>query len=176
MTTAGGTPPSLEESFVQEAAQRALEAYNAHDADRFAALMTEDVIVDHSAAPTTMHGLAEVRSFYIDSWKAFPDARLELVDGPFLHPDAPRASVLWRWIGTNTGPIDPPGFAATGKRVEVAVCDVGEYRDGLVCRFRIVFDMADLMRQLGLLAAPGSRTERAMAALQRLQVKLPRRR
>jgi hypothetical protein len=36
--------------------------------------------------------------------------------------------------------------------------------------------MADLMRQLGLLAAPGSRTERAMAALQRLQVKLPRRR
>jgi hypothetical protein len=71
MTTAGGTPPSLEESFVQQAAQRALEAHNAHDADRFVALMTEDVIVDHSAAPTTMLGLAEVRSFYIDSWKAF---------------------------------------------------------------------------------------------------------
>jgi hypothetical protein len=113
MTTAGGKPPSLEESFVQEAAQRALEAHNAHDADRFGALMTEDVIVAHSAAPTTMRGLAAVRSFYIDSWKAFPDARLELLDGPFLHPDAPRASVLWRWIATNTGPIDPPGFAAT---------------------------------------------------------------
>jgi steroid delta-isomerase-like uncharacterized protein len=176
MTTADSKPPSLDESFVQEATQRALEAYNAQDADRFAALMTEDVIVDHSAAPTTMHGLAEVLSFYTDSWKAFPDARLELVDGPFLHPNAPRTSVVWRWIGTNTGPIDPPGFAATGKRVEVPVCEVVEFRDGLVCRFRVVIDMADLMRQLGLLAAPGSRTERAMAALQRLQMKLSRRR
>ncbi|MGH9811045.1 MAG: hypothetical protein ACRD9W_28020 [Terriglobia bacterium] len=37
-------------------------------------------------------------------------------------------------------------------------------------------DMADVMRQLGMLPAPGSHGERAIAMMQRLQMKLSPRR
>jgi hypothetical protein len=44
------------------------------------------------------------------------------------------------------------------------------------CRSTLVVDMSDVMRQLGVFPAPGSHGERAIAMMQRLQMKLPRRR
>ena len=175
--TAGETePPALAEPFAQDMVARGREALNAHNAERFVALMTEDVIFDHSAWPTTLRGRAQVRSFYTDFlWKAFPDLRLEPEDGPFLHPQAPRAAMAWRAVGTHTGPIDPPGLAPTGKRTEVSVREIAEFRDGRVSRLQIVVDMAAVLRQLGVLPAQGSRAERGIAALQRLQIRMSRR-
>jgi steroid delta-isomerase-like uncharacterized protein len=176
--TAGETdPPAVDEPFVQDMVARGREAFNAHDAERLVALMTEDVVCDHSAWPTTMRGRAQMRSFYTDYlWKAFPDLRLEPEDGPFLHPHAPRLAMAWRAVGTHTGPIDPPGFAPTGKRMELSVREIAEFRDGRVSRLQIVADNADVMRQLGVLPAQGSRAERGIAALQRLRMKMSRRR
>jgi hypothetical protein len=47
-------------------------------------------------------------------------------------------------------------------------------RDGRIARYRAFYDMNELARQLGIVPAPGSRAERGMVALQRLQVRLPR--
>lgn len=164
----------LDEVLVSETAARAAAAFNAHDADGFVAVMAEDIVFEHSLAPATMHGRAEVRAFYINSvWKAFPDLTLELTDGPFFHPSAPRFSFRWLAAGTHTGPLDPPGLVATGKRVEIDVREIAEARDGLVSQIHLVLDAADVMRQLGVLPARGSRGERALATLQRLRMKLP---
>lgn len=92
--------------------------------------------------------------------------------GPFFHLHAPRISFNWLAAGTYTGPLDPPGLAPTGKRVEFVVREILEIRDGLVRRIRLVVDMADVMRQLGMLPAPGGQGERAIAMRQRLQMKL----
>jgi steroid delta-isomerase-like uncharacterized protein len=175
--TAGETePPALAEPFAQDMVARGREAFNAHDAERLVALMTEDVLYDHSAWPTTLRGRAQVRSFYTDYlWKAFPDLRLEPEDGPFLHPHAPQLAMAWRAVGTHTGPIQPPGFAPTGKRMEVSAREIAEFRDGRVSRVQIVVDMAAVLRQLGMLPAQGSRAERGIAALQRLQIRVSRR-
>ena len=51
--------------------------------------------------------------------------------------------------------------------------DFHEYRDGKVCRLRIVFDMADIMRQLGVLPPTGGGQERAMTKLTNLRARLP---
>ena len=85
--------------------------------------------------------------------------------------------VVFNWfaVGTHTGLLDPPGLAPTGKRVEFDVREIAEIRDGLVSRVRLVVDMAAVMRQLGMLPAPGTRGERAFAMMQRLQMKLSRR-
>ena len=98
------------------------------------------------------------------------------MDGPFFHPHAPRVSFNWFAAGTHTGPLDPPGLAPTGKRVEFDVREIAEIRNGLVSRIRLVVDMANVMRQLGMLPAPGTRAERAIALMQRLQMKLSRHR
>jgi len=48
-------------------------------------------------------------------------------------------------------------------------------RDGRIARYRAFYDMNELARQLGLVPPVGGRAERAMVALQRLRVRLPRR-
>jgi steroid delta-isomerase-like uncharacterized protein len=167
----------IPESILDELVPRVLEAFNSHDPDAFVAVMTDDVIFDHSAWPTTLRGKDEVRRLYADYiWRAFPDLRLEREDGPFLHPHAPRVALAWRVTGTHDGPLDPPGFAATGKPIDLAVREIAEFRDGRASRLQIQVDMAGLMRQIGLLPGRNSRGERALAALQRLRMKVPVRR
>ena len=176
MTTGDIEATPVDEVLVNSLVQRVVPAFNAHDAEGFVAVMTEDVVFEHSAAPAPMHGRAEVSAFYANNiWTAFPDVRMELMDGPFFHAHAPRISFNWFAVGTHTGPLDPPGLAPTGKRVEFDVREIAEIRDGLVSRIRMVVDMAAVMRQLGMLPAPGSRGERAIAMMQRLQMKLSRR-
>ena len=70
-------------------------------------------------------------------------------------------------MGTHTGPLDPPGFAPTGRRWELDGVDLHEYRDGRVSRLRIAFDMLSATRQLGLMPEAGSRAESALAMAQR---------
>jgi steroid delta-isomerase-like uncharacterized protein len=158
----------LEPGFAKEFAQRWAAAWNSHDPDRLLELMTEDIVYDDSAWPRTMRGHADVREFLASVWRAMPDLRFEPGDEPFLSPDAPKAVLYWKATGTFTGALEPPGFAPTGARAEFDGFDLHEYRDGRVSRLRIVFDMADISRQVGLLPKQGSGFEKAGASAQRL--------
>lgn len=91
-----------------------------------------------------------MREFLEFLWRAFPDFGVEGVGGALVSPDGPRGAFWWRSRMTNTGPIEPPGIPATGRLVEYEGADFHEYRDGKVARLRIVFNMADVSRQLGL--------------------------
>jgi hypothetical protein len=48
-------------------------------------------------------------------------------------------------------------------------------RDGRIARYRAFYDMNDVARQLGIAPPAGSRAERAVVALQRLQARLAKR-
>ena len=63
-----------------------------------------------------------------------------------------------------SGPLDPPGFAPTGRSMEVEGVDLWTMRDGRIARYRAFYDINDLARQLGHRAAAGSRAEKAMVA------------
>ena len=172
MTTATETVTT---EWAEEFAGRWLEAWNSHEPERLLELMTDDIVYDDSASPTTMRGHADVRRFLDFTWRTFPDLAFEPVGGPLVASDGPRAAFWWRGQGTHSGPIEPPGVPATGKRVAFEGADFHEYRDGRVARLRIVFDMADVSRQLGLLPERGSAAERALAAAQRLRARVQRR-
>lgn len=145
-----------------------LAAWNAHDADRLVACMTPDVVYDDVAWPTQMRGHDDVRAFVASAWRATPDLAFEIVEGPYVHPDRPKAAFHWRGTGTMTGPLDPPGLAPTGRSFVIEGADFHEYRDGRLARLRIDADILEMSRQLGLFPARGSRAERAIAAIQRL--------
>jgi steroid delta-isomerase-like uncharacterized protein len=159
---------SLDPAWLADFLERWEGAWNSHDADRLLALMTEDIVYDDSSWPTTMRGHDAVRAFLEFVWRGSPDMRFTLTDGPYIVPGEPKAAFYWTGTGTNTGPVDPPGFAATGKSLEFEGADFHEYRDGRVCRLRIVFDMLDIGRQLGTVPKAGSAVEKAGAAAQRL--------
>jgi hypothetical protein len=54
--------------------------------------------------------------------------------------------------------------------------DLWTLRDGRISRYRAFYDMNDLARQLGIAPPPGSRGEKAMVTLQRLQARALKRR
>jgi steroid delta-isomerase-like uncharacterized protein len=160
-----GEAPSIE--WIGEFARRWLDAWNSHRVDRILELVTEDVEVRDDSWPRTMHGHGDVQEFLEALWRAIPDMTFELLAGPYVVPGQPRMSLRWRGSGTFTGLLDPPGFAPTGRRWEADGADFQEYRDGRICKLRVVVDMMAISRQLGLMPASGSRGERAMAAAQR---------
>jgi predicted ester cyclase len=173
-----GTPSTtpIRPAVAADVLRRAAKGFNDHDAHAFTSVMAPDVEFIHSALPEPMHGRAEVATTYSERfWQAFPDLSLELADGPFLHPSAPRAAVDWRVRGTHLGRLDPPGLAPTRRVFTTLAREILTIEDGMARRVHLVMDMADVMRQLGILPTSGSRGEAAMLALQRFR-RLPRRR
>jgi predicted ester cyclase len=134
--------------------------------------MTEVIVYDDSAWPRTMRGHADVREFLGFVWRAVPNLEFRMVDGTFVLQVAPRASFSWTGAGTFSGPLDPPGCARTGASIEFDGFDIHDYRAGRVCRLRIVFDMMNVSRQIGIVPKPVTRAEKAGAAVQRLGVSL----
>jgi steroid delta-isomerase-like uncharacterized protein len=164
----------VDRAFAEDFAHRWAAAWNSHDAGAVLDLMDEEIVYDDSIWPATMRGHKEVREFIESTWRGLPDLRFEIVDGPFTIADEPKAAFYWKGFATHTGPIEPPGLAPTGRRIEMQGGDFHEYRDGKLVRLRIVFDVAHTMRQLGVLPAPGTRAERLTMRLANIQTKLRR--
>jgi len=150
-------------------------AWNACDTDAMAQLVTDDIVWADPALPAPARGVAEVQEFMLVSFRAFPDLRFSEPDPPAIVANG--EVVLWAWHmeGTNRGVIEPPGFAATGRTMRVDGVDQWTMRDGRIARYRAFYDMNDLARQLGIVPPQGSRAERGMVALQRLQARFARR-
>ena len=170
MAETAQTEGGIDQAFLEDFLPRWEEAWNSHQPERVVELMTDDVVYDDSASPTTMRGHADVRAFLEGIWRAFPDSEFERTEGPLLQTGAPKAAFFWRGNGTHTGPLDPPGFAPTGKRIEFDGVDCLEFREGRVSRLRVIYDVMDLARQIGTMPQAGSRAEKVMAAAQRLTV------
>ena len=169
------TTPGLDPSWSEDFAARWRAAWWGRERCALLELMTDDIVYDDSAWPRTMHGHGDVREFLDHAWRAIPDLTFERLAGPLLAADAPTAAFYWRGTGTFSGPMEPPGFAPTGQRLDFNGFDLHEYRDGRVSRLVIVFDNGVVGRQIGALPQPGSRAEKLGVQLQRLAARRLRR-
>ena len=104
----------------------------------------------------TAHGRRISAGGDLERWAiAFPDGRaeeIETVDG------GDTVVVCFTGRGTNPGPRATPAgeMAATGREARVRFCDVIEFENGKIARGRSYFDMATMMRQLGLTPEPAA--------------------
>jgi steroid delta-isomerase-like uncharacterized protein len=157
--------------------QRYAAAWNGRDASAIDALITDDIVWHDPAMPQPARSKADVRAFMELSWRAFPDLRFSEPDPPFLVAQHDRIAWGWRMQGTfSGGPLEPPGFAPTGRAMDVRGTDEWVMRDGRIAHYRAHYDVNGLARQLGIVPEAGSRAERAMVAMQRLQARAMRRR
>jgi steroid delta-isomerase-like uncharacterized protein len=161
----------LDPAFLDDFARRWMAAWNAHDAEGLSALCAADVDF-FDPAIQTIRGRAAVADWVRRCTRAFPDYRFEEPEPPYPARGAAKAIAPWRMTGTNSGPLDPPGFAPTGRAVVIEGVDHWWFGDGLVARYRADYDLSGVLRQLGLAPQPGSRGEQALVRLQRLAMRL----
>jgi steroid delta-isomerase-like uncharacterized protein len=168
------TSVPLDRDALADFVERYVAAWNSRSAAPFGELVTDDVVWDDPALPQPARGRKEFESFLATSWRAFPDLAFDEGAG-FLAVDGDRAAFSWRMFGTNSGPLDPPGFAPTGRSIDVHGMDLVRMVDGRIADYRAFYDMQGLAQQLGLVPAPGSRGQRALVGLQKLGAKAKRR-
>jgi len=166
----------IDTRFARHFLERLHAAVNAHDAEAVAALCCEDVVWEDPAAPEPLRGREAVYRFHRDiMFRALPDVRIELVDGPYLSRDRPSVAVRLRISGTMTGPLTPPGFAPTGKPVEFETAEFSYFDGDLLARHTVVLDMLALARQIGAVPKAGSLAERIGVWLQHIVARRARR-
>jgi steroid delta-isomerase-like uncharacterized protein len=159
--------------WLREFAERYLGAWNSHDPQAVAACAHGDVNWIDPALEEPAAGPAQVADFARSSFEAFPDLVFSEPGPPALTEDSRAAYAPWLMTATNTGPIEPPGFAPTGKSIAVKGFDIWQFRDGLIWRYEAIYDFNDLATQLGLAPPRGGVAERALVRMQRLRARLP---
>ncbi len=164
---------ALSAEWIEDFAKRWVAGWNAHDADALAGICHPEIVWTEPAPRRVLQGREEVRQWIAKNLEAFPDLQIEVVQ-EFPVPAEARAAAWWRLRGTHRGPLEPPGFAPTGRGVTIEGVDFWEFRDGLLARMRMIYDVSDLAVQLGLAPKPGGALERAMVAMQRRTANLRR--
>jgi len=123
-----------------------LAALNAHDVERAAALYApdyEEVDVAQAAVPVGSDGIQRTLAYYLH---AFPDLQLTLED---LIMEGNRAVLVWTLHGTHRGTFMhiPP----TGRSIAVRGTSLLTIADGKIRRGLRIWDVAGLLRAIGLL-------------------------
>jgi steroid delta-isomerase-like uncharacterized protein len=165
----------LDRAFVEDWLDRFLRAWNAHDTDAVVALCAEDVVWSDPSMSEPLQGRDRARRFIDSTFTAFPDFQVSDLRAPCLVAAEPRALAQYRMTGTMLGDWDELGFAATGARICVEGIDTYDFRGELLCGCRTLYDSLDTARQLGILPAAGSASDRLLARLQHVQARFQRR-
>ena len=87
---------------------------------------------------------------FLQNWAtAYPDSKVEITS---IAAGDEYAAVEYIGRGTNTGSFKTPEatIPATGKKVDIKICQVFRFKNGKVTETRHYFDSATLLRQLGL--------------------------
>jgi steroid delta-isomerase-like uncharacterized protein len=129
--------------------RQVLEAWNARDFDKMRAMLHPDYTYlgpDGQLLQGPDAGMALAQGYAT----AFPDGRLE-IERIHAAGDTSIAEMVAR--GTHQGALF--GIPATGKKVEIRICNVQEMRDGKLYREREYMDVLTMMTQIGAVTPPG---------------------
>jgi steroid delta-isomerase-like uncharacterized protein len=129
-----------------ESIHRCIAAYNRHDAADFAASWTEGGVLRVMASGPVYEGRDQIEAGALERFRAFPDWHLHLHG---VYECGEHAWLEWTVTGTHKGEFF--GIPPTHRPFEVAACSHMTFApDGLFASDDVYFDMATLLRQLGL--------------------------
>src|SRR5713101_10085104 len=125
-----------------EFVRQSFAAWNSHDADKVVAFYTEDVVYEDVAYGVVNHGAPELRKFAAGFFEAVPDLRLELISSAIREGHG-----IAEWILSGTD----KRLYNTGKKFSVRGVSVFEMRGGKCSSNKDFYDLATIMRQVGVL-------------------------
>lgn len=137
-------------------ARRLYDDWNERDFDHLAGLVTDDCDILLVGSGSHFRGPQGARAFSQMWADGFPDGKVTVE-----RVIAAGQSCVIEHIGrgTHTGTLRAPGgdLEATGRSVTLELCDVFDFRDGMIRSMRSYFDSASLLMQIG--AMPAARVE-----------------
>jgi hypothetical protein len=136
-------------------------AWNTHDIDLLGTLVSENIRCEDPAMfGQTVESREEFLAFLGHLFVAFPDVRFEATGELYLALKGNGIALPWRMTGSFSGElrawskdlqaqthITPPN----GKAFDIEGVDLYQFRDGLLCDYKIVYDLLQFSAQVGLL-------------------------
>lgn len=128
--------------------------FESKSVDATMATMTSDPCVNHVPVMTGGIGTREVRHFYGTYFIPGhpPDVEVTPV-ARTVAEDRIVDELIYKCTHTIEMPWILPGVPPTGKRVEVAIVVVVQFKDGKIAGERIYWDQASVLAQIGLIDA-----------------------
>jgi steroid delta-isomerase-like uncharacterized protein len=123
-------------------AENWIEAWNSHDVARVLAVFTPDVFYEDLSFGVRNHGSAQLRAFAVAIFTAVPDVRFELLNSSLR---GRHGTIEWVFSGTDIG------LYKTHRRFSGRGVSVIEVHGQLISRNSDYYDLATILRQLGLL-------------------------
>jgi len=157
----------LNTAHAEELVQRLLAALDARDLEGFGSCLAEDVEWYDPAMPDPpVRGRAAAMAFQEAVIRAFPDFRYEVLPPLCVSSDGTRCAIKWRITGSHIRPLEPLGYAPTGRRLEIEGVDVIDIEGEHVKRILTAFDPLPGAEQLlGMRLRPTPGTARAWLAV-----------
>jgi carboxymethylenebutenolidase len=128
--------------------------FEAHSTEKTLSTMTEDPVNINVPLLTGGVGVEEVRKYYSEHFipKNPPDTEVTLLSRT-VGEDRLVDELIQKFTHTIEMDYMLPGIPPTGRRVEVPVAVVVEFRDGKIASEHIYWDQASVLVQVGLLDA-----------------------
>jgi steroid delta-isomerase-like uncharacterized protein len=138
----------IESSVIDDAKATSI-AYGNRDWDRVRAALLPASEYDEVATHKKVKGIEQIMAIWRGWATALPDSRAT-IEREIASGNTVTLELTWR--GTHTGPLQLPSgtIAPTGRSIELRACQIVEVEGGKTRSITQYFDMATLMRQLGL--------------------------
>jgi limonene-1,2-epoxide hydrolase/heme-degrading monooxygenase HmoA len=142
---------SIRDGDTRSLIERNIEFWNARDRESWMAGMDLHRVTARMPGAAQLTGREAAQTMWSTWQEAFPDNRIETIA---IHADDRGGVHEFRAAGTHSGPLRGPAgeIPATGRNAQVDMCGVYEFDDGKITSFRLYFDQAELLGQLGLAA------------------------
>jgi steroid delta-isomerase-like uncharacterized protein len=125
---------------------RIFDTFNTHDAAATAALFAPNAVLRDIAVPQPVVGRAQIAGVYARHLVAIPDT---LVRVERMVAEGESVVAEWTISGTHQGKL--MGIPASGRAVTIAGVSIIRFREGAPVEDTRVWDLAGLLRQIGLL-------------------------
>jgi steroid delta-isomerase-like uncharacterized protein len=131
---------------IQKFVSEFIEAWNAHDVRRVTSYYSPDYEESDVGQTSPQHGPDAVRRYLLYYFRAFPDLHVTVNQ---VLEDTDSVALFWTWRGTHKGRF--MHIPATGRLVTVRGASLLIFEGGKIRRTERVWDLAGLLRNLGLL-------------------------
>ncbi len=144
MSTSNPTPASSRTP--EQLIADLIAAWNTHDLALATAFFAADYAGRDVAQAEPQHGRVGIQRALARYFEALPDVQFSLDD---LVVSGARAVVIWTAHGTHLGAL--MNIPASGRRITVRGVSTFTLQDGQIVRAEYIWDVAGLLRAIGLL-------------------------